>query len=250
MRNLDLDDGPVAPPLRIAREDLVAYATGGLSRARRAEIAGFLACNPDLAAEVMRLAHLNERSRGAGSGECATRGAGSARRGARLVAAGLACAIAGWAFATGIDDDGPLQGLLKAPEYVEDAVMSWRATHLRISMHSQLQSTSLDVEELRRMMLIRLPVLPREWRLLDAQVYPSEAGPGVSMLLETTQGRQVNLFAVRSNTAATSTPVFTARHGANAAYWELGNAAYVLTGEGSPEEILLHAKRLSRSGLM
>lgn len=242
--------GTTTPPLHISREELSEYAEGGLGASRRAEIAGFLACNPDLASEVMRVAHLRERSRAASAGVRPMSGAGRGRRGVRLAAAGLACAIAGWAFATGMDEDGPLQGLLKAPEYVEDAVMSWRATHIRISMHSQVQTASLDVEELRQMMSIRVPVLPDEWRLLDAQVYPSEAGPGISMLLETRQGRQLNLFAVRSSTAATSTPAITARHGANAAYWELEDAAYVLTGEGSSQEILEQATRLSRSGLM
>jgi anti-sigma factor RsiW len=161
----------------------------------------------------------------------------------------LACAITGWAFATGLDDDGPLQGLLKAPEYVEDAVMSSRATHLRIAMDAQIQATPIDTAEVSHVLQIRMPVLPADWRLLDAQVYPSEEGPGISMLLETTRGTQLSLFAVRSDTAARATPEVTTRHGAYAAYWELEGAAYVLTGDGPREELLAHAARLSRNGL-
>jgi hypothetical protein len=209
MKTSDLHDPshPSREPgrLEISNEDLFAYAEGRLSQARRTQIAGFLACNPDLAASVMQELHLRERSHAARRGTAAPAPARRAR-GSRLVAAGMACAVAGWAFATGLDEDGPLQGLLKAPEYVEDAVMAWHATHLRISMDSQVQTPSLDAAELRRVTQIRVPAPPREWRLLDAQIYPSEAGPGISMLFETSPGQQLNLFAVRSSTAATGEP--------------------------------------------
>lgn len=230
-----------SPVLHIGADDLAAYAEGRLDAARRAQIAGYLACNPDLAAEVMRTVHLRERS-----GAAAAHPRRGISRTGRLAATGLACVVAGWAFATGLDDDGPLQGLLKAPEYVEDAVMAWHATHVRINLDSQMQSAVLDVEELERVMHIRVPALPAEWKLLDAQVYPSEAGPGINMLLTTTEGRQLNLFAVRSNTAASRIPDVAARNGAYAAYWEVDGAAYVLTGEGSADDMLLQATRLSR----
>lgn len=231
--------------LSISQEDLAAYSEGRLEGARRAQVAGFLACNPDLAAEVMRKVHLRERS---GAPASAASQARRVPRGARLVAAGLACAVAGWGFATGLDEDGPFEGLLKAPEYVEDAVMSWHATHLRIGMRSQTEST-FDAAELQQTLSLRIPVLPRDWSVLDAQVYPSEEGPGISMLLQTAGG-QLSLFAVRSDTAATSTAELTARFGTPAAYWELGGSAYVLTGEASPDEILAQATRLSHSDLM
>jgi anti-sigma factor RsiW len=235
--------------LEISSGDLRAYAEGRLSHARRTQIAGFLACNPDLAASVMQEMHLRERSQAVHSGSGAPAAARRTRM-SRLVVAGMACAAAGWAFATGLDEDGPLQGLLTAPEYVEDAVMAWRATHLRISMDSQVQTPSLDAVELRRVTQIRVPALPREWRLLDAQIYPWEAGPGINMLFETFAGGQLNLFAVRSSTAATGEPQIVTRMDAEAAYWELEGAAYVLTGDASRAEILAHATRLSRSALM
>jgi anti-sigma factor RsiW len=237
---------PAAQPLRISTDDLTAYAEGGLDPQRRAQIAGYLACNPDLAAEMMRNLHLRERTRAVGLASPPPRAA-RVSHAARLTAAGMACAVAGWAFATGLDEDGPLQGLIQAPEYVEDAVMAWHATHLRINLHSQSQTATVDADELERVMRIRLPAVPADWRLIDAQVYPSEAGPGVNMLLSTADGRQMNLFAVRSDTAATSVPDVTSRSGAHAAYWEIGGAAYVLTGEGSSTEMLAQATSLSRS---
>lgn len=247
MKPSAVDGSPVASPIHISPDDLAAYVDGTLPESRRATIAGFLACNPDLAAEVMRNIHLRARSARSTQPESDSR---STSRLARLAAACAACAIAGWAFAAGLDEDGPLEGLLTAPEYVEDALMSRQATNLRIAMRSQSQSPSLDITELRDFMQIRIPSLPSTWRLLDAQVYPSEAGPGISMLLETMQGRQLSLFAVRSDTAATNRPAVTARDGAFAAYWESGGLAYVLTGQGSREEILTQADVLARSSLM
>lgn len=230
-----------AAPLQISDDDLAAYAEGRLDAQRRARIAGYLACNPDLAAEMMRKLHLRERA-----GASAAPPARKVSRFARLTTAGLACAVAGWAFATGLDEDGPLQGLIKAPEYVEDAVMAWHATHVRIQLQSQSQSAVLNAEELERVMHIRVPVMPADWILLDAQVYPSEAGPGINMLLTAADGRQLNLFAVKSDTAASSTPEVATRNGAHAAYWEANGDAYVLTGEGSAQDMLRQATRLSQ----
>lgn len=235
--------GPTGP-LRITDEELLAYAEGTLEPAHRARIAGFLACNPDLAAKVMQKLHHHERLQAFHAAAPEPR-----RRRKRVIAACAASLLAGWAFAVGIDEDGPLQGLLVAPEYVEDAVMSWHATQLRIAMRSQMQTPHVDTEELLRTLQIRLPPLPAEWRLLDAQVYPSEAGPGISVFVELAAGRRLNLFAVRSSTAASAMPTVTSRKGRPAAYWELDGAAYVLTGDGSREEILAYARHLAQRGL-
>lgn len=235
--------GPTGP-LRITHEELHAYAEGTLEPEHRARIAGFLACNPDLAAEAMQTLHHRERLQADRAAAPEPR-----QRRKRVIAACAASLLAGWTFAVGIDEDGPLQGLLVAPEYVEDAVMSWHATHLRLAMRSQMQTPRMDTEELLQTLQIRLPPLPADWQLLDAQVYPSEAGPGISVLVELASGRRLNLFAVRSDTAASATPAVTSRMGRPAAYWELDGAAYVLTGDGSREEILAQARHLSQRGL-
>lgn len=236
--------GPTGP-LRITEQELRAYAEGTLAPEHHARIAGYLACNPDLAARVMQTMHLRGRVQ-----ELHAATPGPHPRRTRLIATCVACAFAGWAFAVGLDEDGPLQGLLVAPEYVEDAVMSWTATHLRLGMQSQMQTPRMDTEELLHALQIRLPPLPAEWQLLDAQVYPSEAGPGISVLMELAPGRRLNLFAVRSDTAASANPAVTSRSGRPAAYWEVDGAAYVLTGDGSREEILAQARHLSKSGLL
>jgi anti-sigma factor RsiW len=231
--------------LQVSESDLESYIAGTLGVSRRTEIEGFLACNPDLAANVMHALHQRERSRVA---------AGRPLSGRRFrigtVALCATCAVAGWAVAEGLDDEGPFYDLRTTPEYVEDAVMSQRVTHVRIGMNSQVETPSLDPREIERATRIRMPVLPETWRLLDAQVYPSEEGPGVSVLMETTLGKKINLFAVIADTAAGSTPSLAQEHGEKAAYWESGGAAYVITGDGSAEHLLGYAIELSRNSLM
>jgi anti-sigma factor RsiW len=236
-----------SPVLAITDADLAAYAEGRLDRARRAEIAGFLACNPDLAAKVMRETHLRERMRSAGG--AAAPATGRFARTTKVVAACFTCAVAGWAVAEGLDDDGPFRDLRPTPEYVDDAVMAQRVTLMRFTMHSQPEAPLIDAQELLRTVSLRVPVLPEDWRVLDTQVYPSEEGPTVSVLMEPVPGHRLNLFAVRADTSVTSKPVLTMDGGEYAVYWELDGAAYVLTGE-SRSELLERASLLAGSGMM
>ncbi|MEO6081363.1 MAG: hypothetical protein ABIQ86_16580 [Steroidobacteraceae bacterium] len=232
--------------LPVSDTELLAYVEGKLDASRKAEIEGFLACNPDLAATVMQALHQRERLTTNGRARPATRAAHMVR----IVAACVACGVAGWAVAEGLDDDGPFRDLSATPEYVDDAIMSLRVARVRIGMDSQVETPNLDSAEIQRATQIRLPALPVSWRLLDTQLYPSEEGPSVSMLIEAMPGQKLNLFAVRADTAVTADPVVTTEKGELAAYWELDGAAYVLTGDGSRDELLTHATQLSRNALM
>lgn len=228
--------------------ELLAYVEDRLSLSRRAEVEGFLACNPDLAASVMEALHRRERTRSAIVDT--VRGVGRFARATRLAAACLACGIVGWGVAEALDDDGPFRDLSSTPQYVDEAVMSQRATRIRIGMTSQPETPRLDPAEILRAMQIRLPVLPLSWRLLDVQVFPSDDGPSVSLFIETAPGRELSLFAVRASTRVSGTPVVTSSKGEYAAYWEEEGGAYVLTGEGSSNEILADAALLSHNGMM
>jgi anti-sigma factor RsiW len=229
--------------LQVSDADLATYVQGGLTSARRAEIEGFLACNPDLAAQVMQALHGQQHLQQSTSKPRTAR----ALRLPQVIAACLTCAIAGWAFAEGTDDDGPFRDLSPTPEYVDEAVMSQQASRLRYTMASQVETPAVDPAEIERRMQIRLPRLPAGWNLLDAQGFPSDDGPSVSLLLEIAPGRTVSLFAVRASTSATSTPVMSNAKGASSAYWELGGAAYVLTGDDTREQLLANATLLSHS---
>ena len=92
--------------------------------------------------------------------------------------------------AEGLDDDGPFRDLSSIPEYVDDAIRSVKVTHLRIEMESQEQTPILNTADIEQATKIRMPGLPRDWELLDAQVYPSETGPSISVLMETPRAPQ------------------------------------------------------------
>jgi hypothetical protein len=147
--------------------------------------------------------------------------------------------------AEGLDDDGPFRDLSSIPEYVDDAIRSVKVTHLRIAMESQEQTPVLNTADIEQATRIRMPGLPQDWKLLDAQVYPSETGPSISVLMETPELHKLNLFAVLADTRVGQTPVLDSDRGEYAAYWESGGAAYVLTGEGAPQELLNQAMQLS-----
>lgn len=226
----------------VSDADLAGYVAGRLDTGRRAEVEGYLAANPDLAAKVMQSLH--QQARISEVTHAAPR-SGRAMRPAQVVAACCICAVAGWAVAEGLDDDGPFRDLSSIPEYVDDAIRSQQVTHVRIGMASQLETPVLDPDEIQRATRIRMPALPATWRLLDTQVFPSETGPSISVLIEASSGEKLNLFAVLADTSVTDRPVVTTERGETAAYWESGGAAFVLTGAGSERELLSRAAQLS-----
>jgi anti-sigma factor RsiW len=226
--------------IHVSDEDLSAYVEGRLDTGAQARMEGFLACNPDLAANVMRMWH---RQAGADAATGSRRLSTSLRL--PLVVSGLLCMAAGWTLAQGLDDDSILRDLWANPEYIDNALMSRRITDVRIGMDSQLESPVLDSAEIERATRIRMPPLPEEWLLLDAQVYPSEEGPSLNVLLEVEPGRNVNLFAVIADTAVSGEPVATSQNGESVAFWESDGVAYVLSGEGSSRDLLADARRLS-----
>lgn len=233
--------------LTISDEDLLAYAEHRLDPVRHAEVEGFLACNPDLAARVMQMRHQRGRQRAAIA--AAPQRTGFIARNRGMLTACLACVIAGWAMAEGMDEEGPFEGLLAAPEYVEDAVMAQQVTDVRRAIGPVAQRPWFDTAGVLRAMQLRLPQMPVQWRLVDVQLYPSEEGPSISLLFETEAGREVNLFAVRANTAAHSRPALAMRAGRHAAYWEREGTAYVLSGDAAAAQILAQATQLSQAAL-
>jgi anti-sigma factor RsiW len=240
------DDRVCASRSSVCAEDLRAYVDGGLDAAQRTEVEGFLACNPDLAVQVMAELHLRGRSgarlRRAGSKPAPLSG--------RIVL-GLACAasvVLGWSLAAGLPAlTSRSLPTAAAPGYVAEAIMSRQATLLRTAMVSQIETPRLDSAEIRRTMQLSLPSLPAGWRIVDVQVFPSDDGPGVNVLVETPQGRRLSLFAVRANTAVTGAPVTATQDGQYAVFWEVDGSAYVLTGDGSHQQLLGEAVVLSQS---
>lgn len=228
----------------IGEHDLRTYAAGGLPPQRRREIEGYLACNPDLAAQVMGAMHRGvvspARRRGRRFGQTAI-----------AAVAVVACGVSAWA-GSSFDDDrtgSPAwrqQNGERAPDYVEDAAASQRASALRAAMASQPETQTLDTEEISRTLHLRLPALPAAWHVTDVQVFPSDDGPGVSLTATAPSGRHFSLFAVRADTPVSERPVTASNGQQNVVLWERHDVAFVLGGDATVAELLDAAKALSR----
>lgn len=228
----------------IGEADLQAYVDGALDEDGRSAVEGYLACNPDLAARVMTALHARRRTP-------AARQARRPRR--RLVQAAAALAIClgsgalGWSVAATREAEGwrEADGGLP-PDYVEDAADSRQASVLRAAMTSQAETPILDAAEIRRAMRLRLPHLPRDWRIVDVQVYPTDDGPSLNLVVETPQRRRLDLFAIRAPDGVRA-PELARRGKEIVAFWRRDNSAYVLGGDGSSQQLLSAATELSQN---
>lgn len=229
--------------LAIEQAELEAYVRGDLDEAGRRRIEGFLACNPDLAAQVMAARHR------AAAGPAPARPALRRRTGWRLLAVAVACCVVSAAAGSWLsaefksrwrEADGDA-----APGYVEDALESHQATLVRAAMVSQAAETRLDADEIRKTMRIGLPPIPPAWKVLDVQVFPSDDGPGVSLWLQSPGGRRFTLFAVSADTVAGPRPQLASDGVRSAVFWENARSAFVLLGDGAPGELMGVAQTLA-----
>jgi predicted O-methyltransferase YrrM len=132
-----------------------------------------------------------------------------------------------------------------AAALIEEADASYTATLARHRMQSQASSPILDREEITRATAITLPPVPAGWALEDVQVYPSDLGVAVAVLMRTGQGETVSLFATRAETPAEKLPLLERHEGRSLAYWEAGPFAYALTGELQADRVLALAAVLA-----
>jgi anti-sigma factor RsiW len=135
------------------------------------------------------------------------------------------------------------------PLYVADAVEAFQTGLLRASMPSQAESTVFDSRDVRRFTQIRVPRLPDGWTITDVQIFPSDAGPALQIMVRTDIRQTVSLFAVRSPAPAPLKPAVVHRGDATVAYWRNGDIAYALTGAEAPEALDLAARDLADNRL-
>ncbi len=136
-----------------------------------------------------------------------------------------------------------------SPRYVSDALMAFRVGLLRTEMPSQIESRVFDSSDVRRTTSIRVPVLPATWRITDVQLFPSEEGPALQIMVRTNDQKTVSIFAVRSTAAAPAKPVTVRRGEVSVAYWRNGDIAYALTGLDAPDALDLAAEDLADNRL-
>lgn len=158
-------------------------------------------------------------------------------------AAAIAALIAtGW-IARG--ELGEFPQAAQASPFIDEAAASHRAGILRQAMPSQVESTRLDAEDIRRSTGIILPTLPSAWRITDVQLFPTADSPAIAMSIITPAGEQLSFFADRAETPAEARPLLARRDGDIIAYWEAGDMAYALTGRAPAQRIMTLAAEIA-----
>jgi len=246
----------------ITEADLLAYVDDQLDPSRRIEVEEHLACDPEAAARVMadlkdrdalRLLHAAPLPRPAepmlAAADQLERALGWQEIGLKLrrIAAVVALVGFGW-FAhsqvgLGINDS---EASPKPPVFVEDALHSHATSLLRARMVSQPEIEDYDPAEILAETGIRLPSLPRDWQVRDAQIFPSRHGHSIEIAIDAGDLGRVSLFAAQTPVFDVIAPLPARFEKATAVYWQTGQLAYALTGSGSDKALERAALRLSR----
>ncbi len=244
----------------ITEADLLGYVDDQLDMTRRIEVEDYLAHHPEDAARVMADLRARDALRlsFASMPAAPMRTLDAARRLERALAwreVGLRMQrVAAIALLIGMGWFGHSQvGLAitdseaspKPPGFVQDALHSHRTALLRARMVSQPETTQYDPTEIARETGIHLPPLPRDWQVLDAQVFPSRDGYGVEVEIDAGDLGRASLFAAQVSGFDMIAPTLARFDQARTVYWQTGQLAYALTGTGSERAIERAAIRLS-----
>lgn len=246
----------------VTEHDLNAYVDDQLSPALRVDVAAWLAGHPEEAARVMADLRARDELRLAlalpnASGNPTTtaiarkleRGLGMGRLYARLQqAASIAILVGiGWAANEVVGPLGVTQSVASAPPpaYVEDARRAHRTAVIRSAMTSQPETTVYDPVEIRAMTAIIMPTLPKDWRVTDVQLFPSQFGPSVELSAEAEDLGHVSLFAVRPGTFDVIKPTAAPGEDASAVFFQIGEVAYAVVAAGDAKALDQAAERLA-----
>lgn len=135
----------------------------------------------------------------------------------------------------------------RTPVFVEEALMSHKTALMRAQMPSQQEVPRLDTEDIKAATHIVLPRLPASWRVLDVQLFPSDDGPSLQVMIDRGGNRPLSFFAVRASSAAIHHPIVVRKGGALVAYWQKGEHAYALTGDAALTDLSEIARSLAVS---
>ncbi|QRM57515.1 anti-sigma factor [Sinorhizobium sp. BG8] len=238
--------------------DLHAYVDDQLDVGRRIEVEAFLSERPSVAAKVMADLRVRDELRLALAdhrpvNRQATRDAArmlerslSRRRLFDLLrrAAVIAAFVgAGWAGHALIGPFGAtaVVASVPAPAFVDEAVRAHRTAMLRETMPHSREEAVYDPAEVRSATGIVLPELPKSWKVVDVQIFPSAFGPSVELAVEPSKGERMSLFAVRPGTFAVQQVLSRHADETQAAYWQIGEVAYALVSDQRKVEELSEA---------
>lgn len=244
--------------------DLDAYVDDQLDVARRIEVEAFLAARPEAAARVMSDLRTRDELRVAlagSKGMARPATADAARRLERGLARGRALrtlqraaavavlVAAGW-LANGIV--GPISvtkvvASTQPPVYLEEAIRAHRTTIMREAMSSQPEAPDYDADEIRAATAIIMPSLPKDWKVRDVQIYPSQFGPSVEMAVETRDLGLVSLFAIRPGTFDVVQPTVAPSGEISSAYFQIGEVAYAVVARSGVRDLDRTAETLANT---
>jgi anti-sigma factor RsiW len=244
--------------------DLDAYVDGELPLSRRVEVESFLSEHPATAAKVMADMGIRGELRMALAGESAamrptTREAarrlewglayGRVLNSVQRVAAVIVLMAAGWVAHTsfGAFTASEVSASVPAPSFLDDAVQASRISEARSRMASQPAEPAYDAEDIRAATAIVMPELPKDWHVADSEIFPSQFGPSVELTIDAGGAQRLSLFAVRPGNFAVRDVAQTTRGDVQAAYWQIGEVAYALIGNGKPAELEGAAEKLART---
>jgi anti-sigma factor RsiW len=245
----------------ITETDLLAYVDDQLDPARRIEVEEHLAHDPEAAARVMadlkdrdtlRLIHAAPLPRSSGK---LFEAAGRLERALawqeflqklRRIAAVVTLIGFGWVahgqVGLGVTDS---EASPKPPAFVEDALHSHETGLLRARMTSQPEVGAFDPTEILAETGIQLPALPKDWQVRDAQIFPSRHGHSVELVIDAEDLGRVSLFAAQAPAFDVIAPTLARFDKVTAMYWQTGQLAYALTGNGSDNALERAATQLS-----
>ncbi|MDX3924385.1 MAG: anti-sigma factor [Shinella sp.] len=250
---------------QIVESDLHAYVDDQLDVSRRIEVEAFLSENPAIAAKVMadlrvkgelRLALADQpRIYGQEARHAARRLEQALYRRRYLVMFRKAAAIAmfvtaGWIAHVQFGPFGATEVVasVPAPGFVQEAIKAHQTTMLRERMASQHEAADYDPDEIRSATAIMMPEIPKDWSVLDVQIFPSAFGPSVEMAVVPGKGEQMSLFAVRPGNFTVQHVLSLDQESTRAAYWQIGDVAYALVSDSKkPDELSDTAKRLAQT---
>jgi len=162
----------------------------------------------------------------------------------RRAAAAAALIGTGWMAHYATDQVAPPA---RAESFVDEASASYAVSLAARRMGSQVERNALDRQEIGSATGLSLPPIPSGWKIGDVQVFPSNSGMSVALVLETERGETVALFIKRAETPAEELPLLAHRDLRPVAYWENGPFAYALTGDLEPDRMLALSAEVARA---
>lgn len=234
---------------QISDIDLQAFVDGELDPMRRIAVIDHLIKEPQACRQVLldlkiaetlrasRAVPMSDDDRGVALARSLSARVNRSRLFSARSAFGGAVAAA-LALAVGL---GVAIGFQKPPLYLQEALESRQAATVRLAMRSQIETVGFDSRDIRSATRIRVPELPDGWRIVDAQVFPSDFGPALQLSIATADGGTVSLFATHARAGAPAQPQLTKINDATLVAWETAGNTYVMSGHPAEPETLLDA---------